>query len=108
MSEIILPNIPHATVTLNVRNRVVIQMDEGWVFWDRYEYGTDENGNYIEPLPEEISYSRYGVYSPATDFDARIVVVAEREVPENQIFGGVTPPIENAEILGGNTEQEEM
>lgn len=92
MSDIILPTIAHATVTLNVRNRVVIQMDDGWVYYDRNHYGTDENGNYIEPLPEEIYYYRYGVYSPTTDFDARIVVVAESEVPADQIFGTVTPP----------------
>lgn len=95
MSEIILPTIEHATVTLNVRNRVVIQMDEGWVFWDRASFGTDENGNFIEPdAPEYISYSRYGVYAPNTDFDARIVVVAESEVPADQIFGNATPPTE--------------
>ena len=93
MSEIILPTIAHATVTLNVRNRVVIQMDEGWVYWDRNDFGKDENGNYIEPEnPEDISYFRYGVYSPTTDFDGCIVVVAESEVPENQIFGTVTSP----------------
>lgn len=93
MSDIILPTIPHATVTLNVRNRVVIQMNEGYVYWDRDHYGTDENGNYNEPLPEEIYYYRYGVYSPATDFDTRIVVVAESELPEGaEIFGTVTPP----------------
>lgn len=94
MSEIILPTIPHATVTLNVRNRVVIQMDDGWVFWDRNHYGTDENGNFIEPLPEEMMYFRYGVYAPTTDFDNCIVVVAETEAPADQIFGDVKPPHE--------------
>lgn len=89
MSEIILPVIEHATVTLNPRNRVVIQMNEGYVFYDKDHYTglTDENGNPREPLPEEICYYRYGVYSPATDFANRIVVVAESEVPDNQIFG---------------------
>lgn len=89
MSEIMLPTIAHATVTLNPRNRVVIQMDEGYVFYDRNDYSEliDEEGNPREPLPEEISYFRYAVYSPATDFDNRIVVVAESEVPADQIFG---------------------
>lgn len=95
MSEIILPTIEHATVTLNERNRVVIQMHDGWVFWDRNHFGTDENGNFIEPeFPEDIAYFRYGVYSPATDFAARIVVVAETDVPADQIFGNPTPPTE--------------
>ena len=93
MSEIILPNIPHADVSLNVRNRVVIQMHEGWVFYDRRDY-TDENGDFREPEPDEISYFRYGVFSPANDFDAIIVVVAESEVPTDQIFGDVTNPPE--------------
>lgn len=89
MSEIILPVIEHATVTLNPRNRVVIQMNDGYVFYDRDNYAdlTDEDGNPREPLPEEISYFRYGVFSPATDFDNRIVVVAESDVPADQIFG---------------------
>jgi len=89
MSEIVLPTIAHATVTLNPRNRVVIQMDSGWVFYDRNDYVdlVDFEGNPREPLPEEISYFRYGVFSPATDFDNRIVVVAESDVPANRIFG---------------------
>lgn len=77
MNDITLPKIEHATVTLNVRNRVVIQMDDGWAFYDRADYGTDENGNYITPPAEEFIYSRYGVFAPDTDFDGRIVVVAE-------------------------------
>jgi hypothetical protein len=95
MSEIILPTIPHATVTLNVRNRFVVQMNEGWVFYDRNDYAglTDEEGNPREPYPEEISYYRYGVFAPDFDF-TRIVVVDENEVPPYQIFGG------------GNTEPE--
>ena len=92
MSEIILPTIEHADVSLNPRNRVVIQMHDGWVFYCRWDY-IDDDGNYREPELEEICYSRYGVFSPATDFDA-IIVVAESEVPENQIFGTVAPPTE--------------
>lgn len=87
-----LPAIAHATVEYNQWGRVVITMDDGWVYWDRYDYGMDENGGYIEPAPEEICYSRYGVFATNTDFDARIVVVAEADVPAHQIFGAITPP----------------
>lgn len=87
-----LPTIAHATISLNQWSRVVIQMDEGWVFWDRNHYGVDENGNFIEPVPEEMIHFRYGVYAPTTDFDNCIVVVAEAEVPTDQIFGTVIPP----------------
>lgn len=94
MSEVILPVIAHASVTLNVRNRVIIDMDDGWVFYDRADYAdfTDDEGNPREPYPEEISYFRWGSYAPDTDFDARIVVVAEADVPANQIFGGENNP----------------
>lgn len=87
-----LPVIAHADVSFNQWGRVVIQMHEGWVYWDREHYEIDDEGNYITPEADEIQYFRYGVYSATTDFDARIVVVAESEVPENQIFGNVTPP----------------
>lgn len=88
MSNIILPNIEHATVTLNERNRVVIQMDEGWLFYRLDMYPEDTP-------PEEICYSRYCVVSPATDFSL-FVVVAEADVPANQIFSdpAPTPPAE--------------
>jgi hypothetical protein len=84
-----LPYIPNATVQYNKWNRVEIIMNDGYVFYDKdnYSHLTDEYGNPREPLPEEISYFRYGVFSPATDFDNRIVVVPETDVPENQIFG---------------------
>lgn len=87
MSEITLPNIPHATVTLNVRNRVIIQMDDGYVFVNMANYDdlTDEDGNPREPYPEELSYFRYGVFSPQTDFE-RFVVVEEDSVSQEQIF----------------------
>lgn len=89
MSDIIIPTIEHATVTLNERNRLVVQMDDGWVFWDTRPYAdlTDDEGNPREPLPEEISYFRYGVYSPSTDIANCLIVVAESDVPANQIFG---------------------
>ncbi len=91
MSEIILPVIPHADVTLNQWGRVVVQMNDGYVFWDRALHTgfTDDEGNPRDPYPEEICYYRYGVFSPATDFSL-FVVVPESEVPENQIFGGNT------------------
>lgn len=93
MSSNTIPTIAHATVTANAYGRYNIVMDDGWVFWDRSDYGTDENGNFVEPLPEEICYSRAGYNYPADyDFDNRIVVVAEADVPANQIFGDVTPP----------------
>ena len=57
MSEIILPNIPHADVNLTQYGRVEITMHDGWVFYDRRSY-TDENDNFREPEPEEISYFR--------------------------------------------------
>ncbi len=76
----------HATIHRNVRNRVVIQMDAGWAFsnladWDNE---VDENGNPYVPLPEEIIYSRYGVFAPDTDF-AKILVVDEATVNPEQI-----------------------
>ena len=82
MDTIILPNINHANVTLNERNRIAITMDEGWVFWDKEHYDKDENGNFTQPLPEEIICFRYGVYAPDTDFNNRIVVIAETEAIE--------------------------
>lgn len=86
MSNIVLPNIEHATVTLNERNRVVIQMDDGYVFYwlNMYPEGTP---------PEDICYSRYCVVSPTTDF-TQFVVVAESDVPADQIYGDTTPPTE--------------
>lgn len=82
-----LPNIPHATVSYNQWNRVVIQMYDGYVFTNMQNYDnlTDEDGNPREPLPEELSYFRYGVFSPQTDFE-RFVVVEEDSVSQEQIF----------------------
>lgn len=98
MSEIILPTIPHADVSLNPRNRVVIQMHDGWVYYDASDYEglTDSEGNPCEPTPEEISYFRYGVFSPTADFANRIVVVPEDSVPADQIFGTTEPDHELA------------
>lgn len=95
MSEIILPTIAHADVSLNERNRVIIQMHDGWVFYDTEHYVglTDEEGNPRDPYPDEICYARWASYSPATDFDNRIIVVAETDVPANQIFGVKNPEV---------------
>lgn len=87
-----LPIIPHATVTLNAYNGMVIQMNEGYVFYDLNDYSdlTDEEGNPREPYPEELSYFRYGVYPRSIsneELESRIVVVAEADVPAEQIFG---------------------
>ena len=78
-----IPEIAHADVSINERNRVVIQMHEGYSFYDRsaYEGLTDEEGNAREPKPDEIAYSKYGVFAPDTDFNARFVVVKDGETP---------------------------
>ena len=85
MSNITLPNIPHATVTLNERNRVIIRMDDGWVFWDTRDFGVGED--FVEPFPQDICYYRYGSFSPQTDFST-IIVVDETTIPADQIYGG--------------------
>jgi hypothetical protein len=86
MTNNALPVIEHATVTLNERNRVVVQMHDGWVFYrlDTFPQGTP---------PEDIAYSRYGVFSLEYDY-SNFVVVAESDVPADQIFGDTTPPTE--------------
>ena len=75
-------------LTENKLGRLVVTPADGFVFYDKDNYKdlTDENGNPREPLPEEISYFKYGVYAPDTDFENRIVAVAESEVPKEQIF----------------------
>lgn len=72
----------------NKLGRIVVTPVDGFVFFDKDNYKdlTDENGNPREPLPDEISYFRYGVYAPDTDFENRIVAVAENEIPKEQIF----------------------
>lgn len=78
----------HIKLTQNALGRIEVTAEEGFVFYDKDNYKdlTDEEGNNREPLPEEISYFRYGVYSPETDFENRIVTAAESEVPKEQIF----------------------
>lgn len=87
-----LPTITNATVQLNRWGNVEIIMDNGYVYYDRDNYLdlTDDEGNSREPLPEEISYFRYGVYPRSIsneEIERRIVVVAESDVPADQIFG---------------------
>ena len=83
-----LPIIKHATVNSTNYSRVEICMNDGYVFYDKDNYSqlTDEEGNPREPSPEEISYFRYGVFAPETDFAKRIVVVDEKPINKNQIF----------------------
>ncbi len=83
-----LPIIEHATVNSTDYGRVEIAMNDGYVFYDKDNYSqlTDEEGNPREPIPEEISYFRYGVFAPDTDFENRIVVVDETTINAEQIF----------------------
>lgn len=76
MDNIILPTLPHSDVSLTQYGRVEITMHDGYKFYDRRDY-VDDEGNFRDPEPNEISYSRYGVFSPLNDFDAILVVVAE-------------------------------
>lgn len=83
-----LPIIEHATVNSTDYGRVEIRMNDGYVFYDKDNYSqlTDEEGNPREPSPEEISYFRYGVFAPETDFAKRIVVVDETTINSDQFF----------------------
>lgn len=86
------PNIEHANTYINRFGATVVEMHEGFVCYDRNDYAdlTDEEGNPREPMPEELSYFRAKYYPPsvtAEEIEARIVVVAEAEVPADQIFG---------------------
>lgn len=84
--KISLPTIPHCTASWFGDNNdgIHIEMDSGWVYWDRRDY-LDDDENIIEPDPSEIGYSRRGWYPKTYDFST-IVVVAESEVPANQIY----------------------
>jgi hypothetical protein len=74
MNNNVLPKIEHADVTLNERNRVVIQMDEGWVF---YRLDVFPDG---APTDKK-AYSSYGVLSLDYDY-SNFIVIAESEIPE--------------------------
>lgn len=96
MSITNLPNIDNATVEVAYTRMWKITANEGYVFWDRADY-VDETGDWVEPAPENISYSRYGYYQQSIGIEAieaRIVVVPEADVPADQIYGDVTPPTE--------------
>lgn len=78
----------HINLKENAFCRIEITPEYGFVFYDKDDYKdlTDEEGSHREPLPEEISYFRYGVYAPDTDFENRIIAVAENEISKEQIF----------------------
>lgn len=73
-----LPTIAQAETSFNEWDRVVIQMNDGWVFYrlDSYPEGTSA---------EDISYSRYGVFPVDYDF-TNIIVVDETTIESWQIF----------------------
>ena len=73
-----LPTIAHAETSFNEWSRVVIQMNDGWVFYrlDSYPEGTPA---------DDICYFRYGVFSADYDF-TNIIVVDETTVESWQIF----------------------
>lgn len=81
-----LPIIEHATVFYNQYGSITVQMDSGYVFY-RADIFPDETP------AEDIAYSRRGVFQ--TDFDfSNIIVVAESDVPADQIYGSTTPTTE--------------
>lgn len=85
--DVQLPVIEHATVTLNPRNRVVITMDDGWVFTrtDLWPEGTPA---------EDICYFRYGVFAPRSDWSF-LVIVDESTLDPDQIYSlpNPNPPV---------------
>lgn len=81
-----LPTIAHATVTVNVRGRYEVQMDDGWLFYrnDLYPEGT---------AAEDICYFRWGSFSPQTDIENILVVIDETTVNADQIFTVGNKPV---------------
>ena len=89
-NTITLPNgnslsIPHIHLELNERNRVVMQLEDGWVFYDLREYPDG-------PEDEYISYYEYAVYSPDYDF-TNIIVVDKSTVDPDHIFNVGDKPV---------------
>lgn len=90
-NTITLPNgnalsISHIHLELNVRNRVVMQLESGWVFYDL--------GEYPEGTPaEDICYYGYAVYSPDYDFN-NIIVVDKSTIDADQIYDNGDKPDE--------------
>lgn len=78
----------HINLKENALGRIEVTPEKGFVFYDKDNYKdlTDEDGKPREVTPAEISYFKYGVYAPDTDFESRIVAAAESEVPKEQIF----------------------
>lgn len=74
----------YATVSVN---RVNFTMNDGYVYYRRSDYAdlVDEEGNPRDPYPEEISYLRYWGNVPVGYDFSDIVIVAEADVPANQI-----------------------
>lgn len=83
-STMVIPNLTNATAVLTEQNRVEIQMNDGYVFWDKHDYTID--GVYEKPAPEDICYSRWGSFTTNWDFSG-IIEAVESEVPGNQFFG---------------------
>lgn len=83
-SNLTIPNITHADAYLNENNAVILDMDDGYVFWDKKDY--TYHGVYEEPAPEDICYSRWASLSATRDFSLLMEAV-ESEVPSDQIFG---------------------
>ena len=82
--NITIPNVTHADAYLDEYNYVILTMNSGYVFWDKKDY--TYNGVYEEPAPEDICYSRSGMYPASCDFSLLMEAV-ESEVPADQIFG---------------------
>lgn len=87
-----LPNIEHIISAYRPSGAISITAESGYVFYDKNDFAdlTDEDGNPREPLLEELYYIRYRVFGisvTAEEIESRIVVVAEADVPADQIFG---------------------
>lgn len=89
-SNITIPNVTHADAYSAEYNFVILDMDDGYVFWDKRDYTID--GVYEEPAPEDICYSRWGSFSPSWDFTG-IMEAVESEVPADQIYSAGNKPV---------------
>ena len=87
---ITIPNLTNADAYVNERSRVILQMNNGYVFWDKKMYYV--NGEYVEPSAEDICYSKWASMSPTRDFSLLMEAV-ESEVPADQIFGTGDKPV---------------
>lgn len=89
-SNLTIPNITHADAYLNENNAVILDMDDGYVFWDKKDY--TYHGVYEEPAPEDICYSRWGSFPASWNF-AGVMEAVESEVPSDQVFGTGNKPV---------------